>query len=365
MRTLLSFTAILFPAFLYLSFRLVHAWYDLCLLALTFLLLLTFPFKKVHKAQLHLIYFSMGVLSYLTIYTLLRDLVGLVSGWYAPKGSVWLLSALSLCYGLWNALRGPRLKKITLPYPDLPEELDGFKIAQISDLHVGPTIGRKYVEKTVDLINSLAPDMIAMTGDIGDGPVKAFRDDIGPLARLRPKLGTFYVPGNHEYYWGINEWLGVMNNLGAVVLVNRGKIIYHNGKQILVGGIPDPVATLIPDPATVLEAATESDMKILLAHRPGFSKVAAELGYDLQLSGHTHGGQFFPWTVAVRFFHEVTQGLMKTGKMWLYVSPGTGSWGPLLRLGTTPEVSLLTLKKLAKGNFDRKVHVVESSHGFL
>ncbi|HXH30676.1 MAG TPA: metallophosphoesterase [Bacteriovoracaceae bacterium] len=347
MRTVFFLLLLLVPVYLYLGWSLAAAGYQWFILGVPFLLLLTFPFKKLHRSQLHLIYLSMGILSYLTILTALRDLIAALTTSRATDSIVYVLTTLALFYGHWNALSGPRLKNISVSYAGLPPGLDGLKIAQISDLHVGPTIRKEYVEKTVTLVNSVDPDIIALTGDIGDGPPKLFREDCAPLWKLRSKLGAFYVPGNHEYYWGINEWLGLINNLGIVVLLNRGKILQHGEKKILIGGIPDSVSSLLPDPGAILEAGLESDFRILLSHRPGYAEVASLQGWNLQLSGHTHGGQFFPWTIAVRFFHEVSVGLKKKKEMWLYVSPGTGSWGPLLRLGTTPEVTVLTLRTLS------------------
>lgn len=199
----------------------------------------------------------------------------------------------------------------------------------------------------VSKVNSLEADLIVLTGDIGDGPVKKFRKDISPLGFLKAKHGSFFVTGNHEYYWNANEWLGVMNNLGIINLINRGKVLVHQNKKILVAGVPDPVSRLLPDLMGMLE--TESDYKILLSHRPGIAGQASQAGYNLQLSGHTHGGQFFPWTLVVRFVHEMSKGLHRVNDMWLYVSPGTGSWGPLIRLGTTPEITLLTLTQSKNG----------------
>lgn len=174
--------------------------------------------------------------------------------------------------------------------------------------------------------------------------MKTYREDIHPLSQLRARLGSFYVTGNHEYYWGGNEWLNVMNNLGMVVLMNRGKIIQHKNARILMGGIPDPVSKILPDLESIIKVGIESDFKILLSHRPGIARSAEPLGFDLQLSGHTHGGQFFPWTLVVKFVHEFHRGLSRLGKMWVYVNMGTGSWGPFLRVGSTTEITLLELE---------------------
>jgi predicted MPP superfamily phosphohydrolase len=201
------------------------------------------------------------------------------------------------------------------------------------------------VENVVKKINQFTPDVIVLTGDIGDGNARQYREDTTPLKGLRSKSGTFFVPGNHEYYWNVNEWLTVMNNMGIINLVNRGKVVNYKSRKILIAGIPDPVSGLSPALGAVQEAepSDNADFKILLSHRPGIAHEASRFGFHLQLSGHTHGGQFFPWTIVVKFVHKFSLGLHRVGDMWLYISAGTGSWGPLLRVGTTPEITLLTL----------------------
>lgn len=287
----------------------------------------------------------MGVLSYLLVFAILRDVIFLVSKYQISNFVILALTVVCNVYGLINAISGPKIKKIFVSIENLPQELEEFKIAQISDLHVGATIRKKYVEKVVTKTNALNAHMIALTGDIGDGHVSHYRLDIDPLRNLRSKYGSFYTPGNHEYYWNVNEWLAVMNNLGIINLVNRGKVINHRGNYILIAGIPDPVSRVAPDLLGIQSSETGeiAQLKILLSHRPGIAAEASRLGFDLQLSGHTHGGQFFPWTLAVKLVHKISRGLHRVGPMWVYVNPGTGSWGPLLRLGTTPEITLLTL----------------------
>lgn len=339
--TLILFSLATLPIYFYLGLRLSSHWSHWAILGGLYLAIMSFPFRKLFKFQLHLSYTAMGFMSFLLLFTFLRDVIFLTSQHLYSPVLVIGFTFISLSLGFFNAARGPRIRKIIIPSDQLPDELNGFKIVQISDLHIGPTIGSRYVEKVVRMVNMLEPDLIALTGDIGDGPVKKYRNDISPLGFLKSKHGSFFVTGNHEYYWNANEWLSVMNNLGIINLINRGKIIDHHHKKILVAGVPDPVSRLLPDLTGMQE--TSAHYKILLSHRPGIAHQASISGYDLQLSGHTHGGQFFPWTIVVKIVHKMSKGLHRVNSMWLYVSTGTGSWGPLIRLGTNPEITLLTL----------------------
>lgn len=340
MRVLLFLTLILSPIYLYLGLRLSSHWSDWALLALLFALIMSFPFKKFFRYQLQLIYAGMGLLTFITVFTAARDVVWLVSDRLIPVIYVYLMTCLSLILGFLNAYRGPRIRHVKVPINDLSEALEGFKIAQVSDLHVGATIRKPYVENVVAKINALQSDMVVLTGDIGDGLVSHYRQDIAPIATLQSQHGTFFVPGNHEYYWNVNEWLGEMKHLGVTNLVNHYEIIQHHTSRVLIAGIPDPMARIEPK-----FPEAKAEFKILLSHRPGVAPQAAKRDFHLQLSGHTHGGQFFPWTIVVRFVHKLSQGLHRVENMWVYVNPGTGSWGPLLRLGTTPEITLLELHR--------------------
>lgn len=288
----------IFPLFYYLGWSLgsVYGWF---LLSTIFALVLSFPFVRHGPSIVQLTFLSMGLLSYLIVFCLLKDVLSLL-GFHLPVEVTYALAFLSVAFGTAIAWRGPKVVRLKLAVNDLVPELEGFKIVQISDLHIGPTIGKKYVAKVVTTCNDLKPDLIAMTGDIGDGPVDRYREAIAPIGKLSAQYGVFYVPGNHEYYWNANEWMNVMNNLKAIVLLNRGKKIQVKGKDVLVGGVADPVGIPGPDPQLVFQAAEGSVYKILLSHRPGLALQAAAIGFDLQLSGHTHGGQFFPWTVLVQ-----------------------------------------------------------------
>lgn len=338
---LLFIAGIIGPIYFYLGWSLnsAFAW---ILLTVLFTLVLTFPFIRQRPSVIQLTFLAMGFLSYLIVFVIFKDLIQL-TGIEIPPYWTYLLSLAAVLLGTFIAHRGPTLVKLKLPVSDLPEDLEGFRIIQISDLHVGPTIGKKYVEKIVETTNELKADLIALTGDIGDGPVAKYRDDIAPFGRLQSRYGVFYVPGNHEYYWNANEWMNVMNNLKAVVLLNRGKIIHVNKADLLIGGVSDPAGFPKPDPVSVYQSGADTHYKILLSHRPGIASQAAALGFNLQLSGHTHGGQFFPWTIVVRFVHKHFLGHHNVHGMWLNVNSGTGSWGPFLRLGTTSEITQIEL----------------------
>ena len=343
---ILFIVGLLAPLYFYLGWSLgsVYGWF---ILAALFALVLSFPFIRATPSLTQITFLSMGFLSYLIVFVILKDLLHLM-GLELASSWIYLGAFLAVMLGTFIAHRGPKIIKLKLAVKDLPSSLEGFRIIQISDLHVGATIGKKYVERIVSTVNTLAADMIALTGDIGDGPVDKYRDDIAPFARLKSKYGVFYVPGNHEYYWNANEWMNVMNNLKAIVLLNRGKKFQVQEAEVLVAGVSDPAGFPKPDPYAGILVGENSHLKILLSHRPGIAKEAARLGYDLQLSGHTHGGQFFPWTIAVRFAHKYVLGHYRIDDMWLNVNSGTGSWGPFLRLGTTSEISQIELHRSDK-----------------
>ncbi|MCL4709590.1 metallophosphoesterase [bacterium] len=260
------------------------------------------------------------------------------------------LAGLLLGYGVYQARRKPRVVEVAIPLQHLPEELHGFRIVQLSDLHVGETIKRKFVESVVAQVQQLAPDMIAFTGDLADGLVSNLRDEVAPLANLSARYGKFYITGNHEYYSGAEPWLAEVQRLGFTVLLNEHRIVQHGNCRILIAGVPDfGAGPFIPhhdsNPALAIANAPVADVKILLAHQPRSIFAAAEAGFDLQLSGHTHGGQLFPWNFLVPLQQPYVSGLHKHGNTWIYVSNGTGYWGPPIRLGAPAEVTVIKLMK--------------------
>jgi len=308
-------------------------------------------------------FLAMGFFSSLLILTLLRDFV-LVGG-FAATGSVvrlafmeqvrlWsaaavpALALLITAVGYANARRQARVLTVDVPIAGLPEALQGFRIAQITDIHVGATIKRAYVERIVDAVNELDADMVAVTGDIVDGSVSRLSPHTEPLGRLNSRHGTYFVTGNHEYYSGADAWIAEMRRLGLSVLLNEHVVLDHDGADIVVAGVTDLSAHHFDashrsDPAGAVAGAPQGSIKVLLAHQPRTALIAQNAGYHLQLSGHTHGGQFFPWNYVVKLFQPFTTGLYRLDALWLYVSRGTGYWGPPKRFGAPSEITHLRL----------------------
>lgn len=258
--------------------------------------------------------------------------------------------------GFWNARRTATVVHIDVPIDNLPTVLQGFTVAQISDVHVGPTIKSGYLQRIVDQVNSLNADMVAITGDLVDGSVRELGTHVAPLATLSSTHGTFFVTGNHEYYSGAHSWIEALRALGIQVLMNEHVVIHHNRDSqdperavVVVAGVTDFTAHLFDEshrsnPVKALVAAPPLTLfKLLLAHQPRSAPAAAAAGFDLQLSGHTHGGQFWPWMYFVKFQQPFTAGLHRMESLWVYTSRGTGYWGPPKRFGAPSEITCLRL----------------------
>ncbi|MEP6739748.1 MAG: metallophosphoesterase [Caldimonas sp.] len=258
-------------------------------------------------------------------------------------------AALITLLGFVNARRTAAVVRVDVPVPGLPAGLAGFTIAQISDVHVGPTIKRPYVEAIVEAVNALDADMVAVTGDLVDGSVTDLADHVAPLAGLRSREGSFFVTGNHEYYSGADAWVGELRRLGLTVLMNEHAVIRRGGEAIVVAGVTDFSAghfdrAQASDPKAALAGSPPgAALRLLLAHQPRSAAAAEAAGFDLQLSGHTHGGQFLPWNFLVRLQQPFTAGLHRWRRMWVYTSRGTGYWGPPKRFGAPSEITLLRL----------------------
>ena len=304
----------------------------------------------------------MGLFSSLFVLTLLRDVVevmlwlagvvGLpkVSGHWLDLSSIGVvaLALLITLIGLYGARRPPRVKVVDVPMKDLPPALNGFKIAQISDMHIGPTIKRPAMKYVVATINKLEPDVVAITGDLVDGNVYELSRHVAPLAGLRSRHGTFFVTGNHEYYSGVQPWLKYLPTLGVRVLLNEHVILLHHHAPIVLAGVTDFSAASYDtshrsDVALAITGAPRAAVKVLLAHQPRSAAGAEAAGFDLQISGHTHGGQFLPWNFFVRFQQPFTAGLHRVNEMLVYISRGTGYWEPPKRFGAPSEITLLRL----------------------
>jgi len=236
--------------------------------------------------------------------------------------------------------RCPRIRRVTIPIDNLPPELDGYRIVQWSDVHVSGTIQRRFVQSLVERTNELDADAVAITGDFVDGPLAQLRPHIEPLRDLRARDGIYAVTGNHEFYWDVEAWLSHIRSLGVRVLRNEhvtlGGILELAGVEDASFGEDVPQAVAGRDPALPL---------VLLAHHPRTIARATKAGVDLQLSGHTHGGQLLPWGWLARLWDPQLSGLGRFGTTWLYVSDGTGFWGPPMRVGTRCEIAAITLSR--------------------
>ena len=361
-RFALVITALLALTYAYIAARLAAGPVSAAALAVPFVLIWIMPVlywgtgrsregwldQLVHRAS----YLSMAWVSFALVLTLARDLLLLatlpapLAGAHAEialAGVPLVLggSLVAIAIGAAAAFRGPRIERIDLPIAGLHPDLDGYRIVQISDLHVGPNIGRRYVQRVVDLCRTLGPDLIVLTGDIVDGPVPRLAADVAPLAELARDGKAYFILGNHDCYAGAAAWIAHWRETGMHVLLNSHKIVRRHGARLLVGGVVDPAYGRLRPEISIRERA---DFHLLLAHNPRLARLGAEAGFDLQLSGHTHAGQFFPWTLAVRLVHAPhVAGLSREGRMLVYVSAGTGTWGPPVRFGTNPELTLIRL----------------------
>ncbi|OZI46053.1 serine/threonine protein phosphatase [Bordetella genomosp. 5] len=307
---------------------------------------------------------AMGFFSSLFVLTVLRDAVLLVL-WLASLGGLTLpwaplraasaiavpaFALLASAVGFWNARRRAPVVDVDIPIADLPPALEGYTIVQLSDIHVGPTIKRGYVDAIVEASNALAPDLIAITGDVVDGNVAQLREHTAPLGRLRARQGVFLVTGNHEYYSGAAQWVTEFRRIGLNVLQNEHVMLRTGEAGIALAGVTDYSAGAFDphqrsNPVRAVADAPAGSLRILLAHQPRSAAAAEPAGYDLQLSGHTHGGQFLPWRFFVRLQQPYVAGLHRHGRMWLYISRGTGYWGPPKRLGAPSEITRLRLRR--------------------
>ncbi len=297
-------------------------------------------------------YATLGVFSTLLVLVAMSDLLRLAfvilpGAVPAQTLSIAVLGAagvLSLV-GLFQA-RFPHVKRVAVAIEGLPPELDGYRIVQWSDVHIGPTIQRRFVRSLVERTNRLEADAIAITGDLVDGHVDDLRDAVAPLADLRARDGVFVVTGNHEYYWRADEWVKELRRLGLVFLKNEHRVIEREGARLVMSGVTDPVGRYShkQDPDAALRDAPADAVKVMLSHRPQTAPAADRLGVHLQLSGHTHGGQFFPFNLLIGFFQPIVGGLHRVGGTWLYVSRGTGYWGPPSRLGVRGEITVIELR---------------------
>ena len=300
---------------------------------------------------------ALGLFSMLLVLTLARDLGLLAARWLMPglgmaaaSSAAVVVLALGLTLrGHFNARRTAAVRQVEFGVVGLPAALEGWSFVQISDVHVGPTIKAAYVRDIVDAVNRLDADAVVITGDLVDGPVRLLAADVAPLAQLRARHGSFFVTGNHEYYSGAPEWIAYLRGLGMTVLLNEHVVIEQGGARLVLAGVTDWSAHHF-EPAQRSDAAraiagapADAALRVLLAHQPRSAPAAEAAGFDLQLSGHTHGGQFWPWNLAVPLQQPFVAGLKRLGRMSVYTSRGTGYWGPPLRLGAPSEITRIRL----------------------
>lgn len=256
----------------------------------------------------------------------------------------------ALLYGGWVARR-PVVKRLELKIPGLGQGLDGLKVVQLSDVHLGETLGRAFAEQVTAQVNALSPDVVVITGDLVDGSPKKLRDEVAPLSGLRAREGVFYVTGNHEYYHGAAAWEAEGRRLGMTVLHNEHRVVERGGARLVIAGVTDVEGARFSAahaPRVDLAfAGAPAAPRLLLAHQPRFAKQAAEHRVSLMLSGHTHGGQIYPFNYLVRATFPWVKGLYREvvdGRdAHIYVNRGAGYWGPPMRLGSPPEISKLIL----------------------
>ncbi|SFF39326.1 metallophosphoesterase [Streptomyces mirabilis] len=248
-------------------------------------------------------------------------------------------------YGTYGVLRGPRVKRVTVPLAKLPRSAHGYRIAVVSDIHLGPTLGRDFCRRVVDTINSTQPDLIAVVGDLVDGSVKDLGPAAAPLARLRARHGSYFVTGNHEYYSGAAQWVREVRELGLHPL--------ENARTEMAGfdlaGVNDVAGESEghgPDFGRALGDRDTARAVVLLAHQPVQIHDAVKHGVDLQLSGHTHGGQLWPGNYIAELANPTVAGLERYGDTQLYVSRGAGAWGPPTRVGAPSDITVVELASL-------------------
>ena len=353
-------------AYIYATQRLSLETFEKFLLGIPFILVWIIPVRfwstdrssyKALDRVLHIMgYICMGLVNFLITSLILTDVALLIYPSFIKsnyQSIVYSLTGISLLLGLVKGHYGPAVKEVDLVFQNLPKGLTGLKIAQISDLHVGPTLRKNYVEKVVQKTLNLKPDIIVLTGDIVDGKVSQLEDDVEPLERLCREGRAYFIMGNHDYYSGANQWIEHFKKMGMKILLNTHDLIPFENGNLMLAGVTDPAAGIANHPRPNPQEAKanhyqnikgDSFFKILLAHNPKLASLGAASGFDLMLSGHTHAGQFFPWTLIVRKVHSPHYwGQSLEGDMRVYVSAGTGTWGPPIRLGTKTELTLLKL----------------------
>jgi len=308
--------------------------------------------KAWHDRFFHFAHMALAYMNFLLALVLVRDLTALAGIPQYDAIETWNLLALPAIMVITGTLvvkAGPQLVPVKLKFSNLPKALEGLRILHITDLHISRSLPSSFIHKLISVAKRNPADLVVYTGDILDDIPALYTEDTDLLKTIPSKYGNFFVPGNHEYYWQGEETLEVFKQLGFHVLINQSETVQIQDAQLQVCGIPDPAAKMsrleTPDFEKLAKELKPSAFKLLLAHQPNAADQAAPHGFDLQLSGHTHGGQFFPWNFLIGFFQKYGKGIYKIQNMQLYVNQGTGYWGPSLRLGTYCEVAEITLSR--------------------
>ena len=298
------------------------------------------------------------LLSLLVFTDLVTWLMGLCRLWSPPDAvafarvravAVVVTAAGMASWGMVRALGGPRVRVRSVPVRGWPSALDGYKLVHISDLHLGPMLGDGFARRLARQVNALQPDLVAVTGDLVDGAVSRYRSRVAPLGALAARHGVFFVTGNHDHYSGADAWSAVVTELGWRPLRNERVDVGEGEATFQLAGVDDRQSAMFDgsggeDLAGVLDGRNPHQALILLAHQPLVFPEAARRGVDLQLSGHTHGGQIVPFQLMIRLvYSRYVSGLYRLGCAQLHVSPGTGFWGPPMRVGTPSEITVLEI----------------------
>ena len=296
---------------------------------------------------------------------------GVASGSESPTAAlraaaVVAVSLVAGAIGLRNGLKPPMLKRVEIPLERWPAALDGFRIVQITDIHIGPILDRRFAQHLVERVNALDADLVAVTGDLVDGSERLLHDEVEPFSGLRGRYGVYFVTGNHDHYSGASAWSERARELGMRVLRNErveirvgpGDDFDRVGDFDQVGvfdlvGVDDHRGDVFgreggEDLDAALSGREPGRPTVLLAHDPSTFKRASRMGIDLQISGHTHGGQIWPFHGFVRLVIPFVAGRYRRGSAELYVSRGTGFWGPPMRLGSAAEITEITLRSRSK-----------------
>ena len=353
-RRLLFAIAILSFAHLYIWLRFVHAarlplpWHVVATTAIVVLApslpAATLGLRGVPRAKARplaiVAYTGFGCSVYLLLAAAVTHALCVITGLDARVAAIVgvVAAALTVIYGLVHVALGPYVKRVRVPLAKLPAGADGYTIVQLTDVHIGRVLGGRFAEDVVAKVNALEPDLIVITGDLIDGRLEELRPHVEPLRRLRARDGVYAVTGNHEYYWNAGPWLEHLRSLGLRMLHNEHVRIADSFE---LAGVDDSSAT--EDVPRAVAGCDPALPLVLLAHHPRTVARAATAGVDLQLSGHTHGGQLLPLGWLSRLFDPRVAGLGRFGATWLYVSEGTGFWGPPMRVGTSSEITHITL----------------------